>query len=82
MNVALLQRLYGRSSAELLAELHGAALNLPGVLDQIGHLVADGDSLALERLERLAERFSGLNRLALQARVALVNERHSDPEAA
>jgi hypothetical protein len=81
MNVALLQRLYGRSSAELLAELHESALNLPGVLDQIGHLVADGDTLALERLERLAERFAGLQRQALLARAALLNERHS-PEAA
>jgi hypothetical protein len=81
MNIAILRCLYGRTSAELLAELHEAALNLPGALDQIGHLVADGDSLALERLERLAERFAGLQRQATLTRAALLNERHS-PEAA
>jgi hypothetical protein len=78
---AIMQRLHGRSSRELFSELVAAVDGLPGAIDTIGHLLADNDGLALERLERIAEYFAGLQRQAMLARAALANERHS-PEAA
>jgi len=63
MNVALLHKLYARSSSELFAQLSDAIDGLPGTFYEIGTLMTDHDSLALDRLERLAERFSALSRL-------------------
>lgn len=81
MNLALLQQFHGRSSAEFFAQLVGAIDSLPGAVDEICRLMTDGDRLSTERLERLAERLSGLSRLTLQTRAAIVNETR-DPEAA
>lgn len=80
MNAAM-RSLYGRSSREILGELVTAVDALPPAVVGADQLAADCDPAALERLERIAERCSGLSRLALQARAALANELRG-PEAA
>jgi hypothetical protein len=83
VNLALLARLHAKSARELFSDLVAAVDSLPGAMHEIGNLIADEDSLATERLERLSERFTGLHRLALQTRAAFINEFHGDgPEAA
>lgn len=81
MNVALMQQMHSRSSADLIGDLVGAIDALPGAANSIARLVADRDRLAAERLERLSEQLEGIRRQALLARQALVNEAHG-PAAA
>lgn len=80
---ATVQLHHARPFAALFSELAGAVESLPEAVDAIGTLAADRDSLALERLERLGERLTGLQRQTMLARAALMRDMQpSTPEAA
>jgi hypothetical protein len=70
-----------RHSRALLAELVDAVDALAPQTAATDELAHDRDPVSIDRLERLAERFSGLSRLSLQAASALRRELDS-PEAA
>lgn len=80
MNVALLQRLYAASSLELAGELQAACAALPSAATTVYTKVNDLDRVALDMLERLAERAEGIRRLAMRTREALARE--TDPPRA
>lgn len=70
---ALLQA-HSRPSADLFDELHAATNSISSVVDSAKRRARDHDKRALELLERIAERFAGLQRLAMMTREALRRE--------
>lgn len=80
MNIAVLQRLYSTPALELAGELQGACAALPAAAAVLYQKVSDADRVALDQLERLAERAEGIRRLAMRTREALARE--TDPSRA
>lgn len=73
MNTAI-EKAHSRPSADLLLELATVANTVPRVVHDLRERAERGDRGVLDALERLAEKFGGLQRLAMLAREATRRE--------
>lgn len=84
MNVAALQAMHATPAVELASELQGACAGIAAAATTVQASVSRNDRAALDQLERLAERGSGIARLAMLTRSALQRDlaRETDPPRA